>query len=152
MSWQFRKSFKLLPGVRLYLTSRGLSATVGAAPFSLNVGPRGVYSNVSIPGTGLRSRERLDAPPVEGFNHSAIPTPDAAPTVPSEFFPPPLSYLPVVDPANEIRSASAELLNSQSMNIFRDLLRHTFEERISLEAELASANRELNSATDRYRS
>jgi hypothetical protein len=29
MSWQFRKSFKMLPGVRLNLTSRGLSATVG---------------------------------------------------------------------------------------------------------------------------
>jgi hypothetical protein len=53
MSWRFRKSFKVLPGLKLNLTRHGLSATLGAAPFSLNVGPRGVFSNVSIPGTGI---------------------------------------------------------------------------------------------------
>jgi hypothetical protein len=117
----------------------------------LNVGPRGVYSNVSIPGTGLRSRERLDTRSVRGFNQSMPPAPDTAPAEPIEPLPPP-SYVPTVNPANEIRSASTELLNSQSMNEFRELLRHTYEERATLGAELASANRELNSATDRYRS
>lgn len=29
MSWRFRKTFKVLPGVKLYLTRQGLSATVG---------------------------------------------------------------------------------------------------------------------------
>jgi hypothetical protein len=62
MSWRFRKSFKVLPGLKLNLTRHGLSATLGAAPFSLNVGPRGVYSNVGIPGTGTWDRQRLDQP------------------------------------------------------------------------------------------
>jgi hypothetical protein len=62
MSWRFRKTFKVVPGVKLNLTRHGLSATIGAAPFSLNVGPRGIYRNVSIPGTGLWNRERLDLP------------------------------------------------------------------------------------------
>jgi hypothetical protein len=53
MSWRFRKTFKVLPGVKLNLTARGLSATLGAAPFSINIGPKGVYRNVSIPGTGI---------------------------------------------------------------------------------------------------
>jgi hypothetical protein len=56
------------------------------------------------------------------------------------------------EPTTEIRSASTELLNSQSMNEFRDLLRHTYEERTNLDAELASANRELNVGTQRYES
>jgi hypothetical protein len=60
MSWRFRKTFKVLPGVKLNLTARGLSATLGASPFSLNVGPRGVYRNVSIPGTGIWDRQRID--------------------------------------------------------------------------------------------
>jgi hypothetical protein len=59
MGWRFRKS---LPGVRLNLTGRGLSATFGVAPFSVNVGPKGVYGNVSIPGTGIWTRQRIGAP------------------------------------------------------------------------------------------
>ena len=62
MSWRFRKTFRVIPGVKLNLTSRGLSATLGAAPFSVNVGPKGVYRNVSIPGTGIWDRERIHGP------------------------------------------------------------------------------------------
>jgi len=142
VSWRFRKSFKVLPGVRLNLTRRGLSATIGGAPLSLNVGPRGVYSNVSIPGTGLWDRERLDSPSQGPQTSSPTVVPQATP----------LTYQRPVAPVTEIRSASTELLNSQSMNEFRDLLRHTYEERTNLDAELATANRELNIATQRYKS
>jgi hypothetical protein len=154
MSWRFRKSFKVLPGVRLNLTRRGLSATVGAAPFSVNIGPRGIYRNISIPGTGLWNRERLDSPLAHRSVPTSAPTPYIAPPSPPEIppAPQPPSYLPTIDPANDIRSASTELLNSESMNQFRDLLRHAYDERAALEAELASANRELNFATDKYRS
>lgn len=62
MSWRFRKSFKVIPGVKLNLTARGLSATFGAAPFSINVGPKGVYRNVSIPGIGIWDRQRIGGP------------------------------------------------------------------------------------------
>jgi hypothetical protein len=62
MSWRFRKTFKVMPGIKLNLTRHVLSATLGTAPFSVNVGPRGVYGNISIPGTGLWNRERLDIP------------------------------------------------------------------------------------------
>lgn len=83
VSWRFRKSFKVLPGIKLNLTSRGLSATLGASPFSVNVGPRGVYSNVSIPGTGISSRQRLDAPlPQSGVSGAPAYTPSEAPSTP----------------------------------------------------------------------
>ena len=80
MSWRFRKTFKVLPGVKLNLTRHGLSATLGAAPFSVNVGPRGVYRNISIPGAGVWSRDRLDLPaahqppPPQPMNPRALPT------------------------------------------------------------------------------
>lgn len=41
MSWRFRKSFKVLPGVKLNLTRHGLSATLGMAPFSVKCGAKG---------------------------------------------------------------------------------------------------------------
>jgi hypothetical protein len=112
MSWRFRKTFKVLPGVKLNLTRHGLSATLGAAPFSVNVGPRGVYRNVSIPGTGLWNRERLDVPASHDsdiqspINHGGVPPPLPYPISPS------LSNIPQ---SAEIHSASTELLNSESM-------------------------------------
>jgi len=60
MSWRFRKSFKVIPGIRINLSNRGFSTTFGVAPFSVNVGPNGVHGNLSIPGTGLSNRVRLD--------------------------------------------------------------------------------------------
>lgn len=135
MSWRFRKTFKLLPGVKLNLTRHGLSATLGAAPFSLNVGPRGVYRNVSIPGTGLWSRERLDVPsqgqPTEQpppLGHETIPPPHpSAPTAP----------LAPSPSATEIRSSSTEFLNSKSMDDLRKLLKEAYEERDVLTQEIS---------------
>jgi len=37
MSWRFRKTFKVLPGVELNLTRHGLSATPGAAPLLFTI-------------------------------------------------------------------------------------------------------------------
>ena len=70
MGWRFRKSIKILPGVRLNLGKRGLtSATVGGRWLKTNVSGRGVRHTVSAPGTGLsyqtetsgRSRARGDS-------------------------------------------------------------------------------------------
>jgi Protein of unknown function (DUF4236) len=148
MGWRFRKSFRLLPGVRLNLSKSGVSATIGVAPFHLNVGPRGVYSDISIPGTGIYNRQRLDAPSVGRRSpHSSVP-PDSLP--PEGFEPSGLP--PIVQQETEIRSASTELLNSESMVQFRDLIRHASEERMSLETELAAANADLSTAKRRYQS
>ena len=95
MSWRFRKTFKVLPGVRLNLTERGLSATIGAAPFSVNVGPRGVYSNIGIPGTGIWTRERFDDP--SGHQATFEPTPPTGLRDPHP--------APVADAPNPLRHA-----------------------------------------------
>lgn len=155
MSWRFRKTFKVLPGVRLNLTARGLSATLGASPFSINVGPRGVYRNIDIPGTGLWNRQRIGAP----ITHAAAPSQPAAlpdrpqpanlePSTPSHIAP----AVPQVAPEEvEIRSASTESLNSENMKQFRDLLTQTYEERTALDGEIATANGELSIAAAKYK-
>ena len=98
MSWRFRKTFKVLPGVKLNLTRHGLSATLGAAPFSINVGPRGVYRNVSIPGTGIWSRERLDAPSSQRSGPEPLPQEKGGAS-------PLPAFVPSTLPATEIHSA-----------------------------------------------
>lgn len=144
MSWRFRKTFKLLPGVKLNLTARGLSATFGAAPFSVNVGPKGVYRNISIPGTGIWDRQRIGGPssrppssePSEHFGPSAPPS-----------IPPPLCS---PSPDTEIHSASTELLTSDSLEQLRNLLTDAYNERHELTTEISRAESDAKKATSRF--
>ena len=149
MSWRFRKTFKIMPGLKLNLTPRGLSATIGASPFSVNIGPRGVYRNVGIPGTGLWTRDRLDIPSSQRSGYQPQPThedpiPPPHPHNPS----PPLLSAP--SSATEIRSASTEQLTSQSMDDLRKLLKEAYEERESLTQEISKCEQESAIAARRY--
>ena len=76
MGFRFRRSIRLAPGIRLNLSSRGLSATVGPRGASVNVGPRGTYANVGIPGTGLSSRTRLDQHHEPSHDNQLVPPAD----------------------------------------------------------------------------
>ena len=60
MGFRFRKSVKLIPGVKLNFSKRGTSVTIGGRGASVNVGSRGTHANVGIPGSGLSYRTRLD--------------------------------------------------------------------------------------------
>jgi len=54
MGWRFRKSIKILPGVRLNIGKRGVtSASVGPKGFTSNISDKGVRNTVGVPGTGL---------------------------------------------------------------------------------------------------
>lgn len=145
MSWRFRKSFKLLPGVRLNVSRSGISTTIGGAPFSVNVGPRGVYSNTSIPGTGIFARERLGAP-AYGAPGPSVERPPAPRDVAR-----PVAAPTALPPMQEIRSGSTEGITSRGLAEFRSLVMQAEAERADLAREIASANREASAATARYR-
>jgi hypothetical protein len=61
MGWRFRRSVKIMPGVRLNFSNSGISTTLGGSPFSVNIGKRGVRRTLSIPGTGLYHTAELGA-------------------------------------------------------------------------------------------
>ena len=75
MALRFRKSFKLAPGVRMNVSSSGMSWNLGPRGASVSIGKRGTYLNASLPGTGLSSRTRLDR------RGAATPSRAAAPMV-----------------------------------------------------------------------
>jgi hypothetical protein len=58
MGLRFRRSFRLIPGVRLNLSKSGVSASVGRRGAWLTIGPRGTRATVGIPGTGLSYTEQ----------------------------------------------------------------------------------------------
>src|SRR5690348_14497922 len=59
MGFRFRRSLRILPGVRVNLSARGVSTTIGPRGASVNVSKRGAYLNTGIPGTGLSARTKL---------------------------------------------------------------------------------------------
>ncbi|BCQ27196.1 DUF4236 domain-containing protein (plasmid) [Caballeronia sp. NK8] len=56
MGWSFRKSFKLLPGVRVNLSKSGTSYSFGGKGVTYNSKGR---VSTSIPGTGLRYTSKV---------------------------------------------------------------------------------------------
>ena len=60
MGWRFRKSVKILPGVRLNFGKKGLtSATIGSKYAKTNISKRGTYNTYSLPGTGISYRTEI---------------------------------------------------------------------------------------------
>src|SRR5579883_880752 len=117
MSWRFRQSFKIMPGVRLNLSKSGVSASIGGVPFTINAGSRGLYGTASIPGTGISFRQRLDEHPPISQHHGAgnlVPTQ-------GKYIEP--SALP---PLREIRSASTELLTSPGLKELKSVIQTAY--------------------------
>ena len=86
MGWRFRRSVKILPGVRLNVSKRGAGVSVGPRGAKLSVNTRGqVRRTVGIPGTGLSytTQSRLSAgvepeelTPDELAEFAAVTTPE----------------------------------------------------------------------------
>lgn len=54
MGFKFRKSIKILPGVKVNITNKGInSASIGKQGASINIGKKGVRTSLGIPGSGL---------------------------------------------------------------------------------------------------
>src|SRR5437870_5711662 len=108
MGWRFRKSFSPLPGVRLTLSPRGLSTSIGAGPLRFTVGPQGSAVTARIPGTGISFRQPLTPRLRIGEDSSAAPAP-LPPTIPNE----PLQI--TAEESGEIRSAGTSELTSAGL-------------------------------------
>ncbi|GGJ06573.1 DUF4236 domain-containing protein [Halopseudomonas pertucinogena] len=73
MAIRFRKSVKIIPGVRVNFGKKGISTSIGVRGATVNLSKRGTRVTASIPGTGLSAthlykpagRRRVSAPPRE---------------------------------------------------------------------------------------
>jgi hypothetical protein len=55
---RFRRSLRLLPGVRVNLSKSGVSTSIGRRGLWFTVGPLGTRETVGIPGTGISYTEQ----------------------------------------------------------------------------------------------
>lgn len=53
MAFRFRRSIRLLPGIRLNLGRRGVSVSAGVRGAHVTIGKDGTRTTVGIPGTGM---------------------------------------------------------------------------------------------------
>jgi uncharacterized protein DUF4236 len=59
MPIRFRRTFKILPWVKVNVSKGGFSITVGTRGFHLNFGKHGVRQTIGIPGSGLSETSYL---------------------------------------------------------------------------------------------
>lgn len=59
MSINFRKSIKILPGVKINIGKKGISTSVGVRGAHVTVGKRGTRATVGIPGSGLSVTKKI---------------------------------------------------------------------------------------------
>ena len=147
MGWRFRKSFQVIPGLRLNLSKSGLSASIGGSPLTLNIGQHGLMRTASIPGTGISFRQHFSGP-------EPSPKPSNAPLGTSPILRPPLPDAPPLHfgtpVTQEIRSAPTELLTSESLKQLKDLIATAYTEREDIKGQLSSAQSEKARASSRY--
>ncbi len=54
MGFRFKKSIKILPGVKLNLSKKGISSlSIGKKGATININDKGVQASLGIPGTGM---------------------------------------------------------------------------------------------------
>lgn len=62
MPFRFRKSIKILPGVKINLSKSGVSTSVGKRGATVNFSKRGTRTTIGIPGTGLSYSSQTSTP------------------------------------------------------------------------------------------
>ena len=53
MGWRFRRSVRIIPGVRLNISKSGVSTSIGRRGATVNISKHGVRQTYGLPGTGL---------------------------------------------------------------------------------------------------
>ena len=73
MGWRFRKTIKILPGIKLNLGKTGASLSVGPRGATFNISSRGTRFTTSIPGTGLSYSTQLTSNNTKSANTNSCP-------------------------------------------------------------------------------
>lgn len=115
MGFRFRKSFRIIPGVRLNFSKSGTSVSFGGRGFTYNVGPKGTRKTLSIPGTGLSWSEYS---PHSKHRPSASNVPTSLPPIPIDSTPlTPIESAPVESVGAMSTSELAPILSAVSQKI-----------------------------------
>ncbi|MGA6135863.1 DUF4236 domain-containing protein [Acinetobacter dispersus] len=100
MGFNFRKSLKIAPGVRLNITKKGISSvSLGGKGARVNLGKKGTRTTVGLPGTGLSyssySPKQVKKEPVRNAPTNSSMLMNMSPV--GTQVPPPLPFMPKIE-------------------------------------------------------
>lgn len=100
MGFNFRKSLKIAPGVRLNITKKGISSvSLGGKGARVNLGKKGTRTTVGLPGTGLSyssySPKQVKKEPVRNAPTKSSMHMNMSPV--GAQVPPPLPFMPKIE-------------------------------------------------------
>lgn len=75
MGWRFRRSIRLMPGVRVNLGRMRASLSVGPRGLTYNVGSKGSRVTVGLPGTGISYTQSIPHQNPVALISNPVPTP-----------------------------------------------------------------------------
>jgi Protein of unknown function (DUF4236) len=75
MGWRFRRSIRLMPGVRVNLGLTRASLSVGPRGFTYNIGSKGSRVTVGLPGTGISYTQSISHQNPVALIANAMPSP-----------------------------------------------------------------------------
>jgi hypothetical protein len=121
VGFRFRRSVKVLPGLRLNLSGSGASVSLGGRGLHYTIGPKGTRTSIGFPGTGLswteytpyRSGSSTDRARNRSFSHTNTSMPRITPSV---------SPLETQPSLTLIESTSGNEINALSTNQLAPLL------------------------------
>lgn len=138
MSLRLRKSFSPIPGVRVTLSPRGISTSVGAGPLRFTVGPQGSAVTARIPGSGISYRHKLGGQRRStdnkgGTSHSFAN--HALPPTPHDSFDHELQ---------EVASEGTALLTTPGLHELLEVMRRSKQQREEVQKELEKSLHQRN--------
>ncbi|MGA4853975.1 DUF4236 domain-containing protein [Acinetobacter haemolyticus] len=100
MGFNFRKSLKIAPGIRLNITKKGISSvSLGGKGARVNLGKKGTRTTVGLPGTGLSyssySPKQVKKEPVRNALTKSSMHMNMSPV--GAQVPPPLPFMPKIE-------------------------------------------------------
>lgn len=139
MSFRFRHTYTLFPGVRLNLSGSGMNVSLGVSGATVNLRPgRSPRAAVGIPGSGISFQTSL--------NSQTSRSPGQPQYQPRSL---PRMSQPGVYAERDIASNAVEDLTSASLNEVKEILVAARQERRDLEHEVAELRSNARSATSK---
>lgn len=138
VSFRFRRSIQLFPGVRLNLSGAGYSVSVGKPGAMINLRPKGGTLTLGLPGSGLSYRQSFT------FGDAQEPTP-VNPLKPSD------NLSPLLPDVSEIQSAAVATLTSPDLSGLKTLINEARAQRDALKPDLDEALKDRVKAWRRLR-
>lgn len=148
---KYRKRIKVIPGVNLNISRRGISTTIGPRGLNVNIGKKGAFLNTGIPGTGLYDRKKLGG----GKKGSGAASNEKGPVLnfltpkggKAAAFQHKQNHLPLTGTGEEldgaIKSVDVEQITTPGLEEFKKLMLTVREERNSIKKELKRAKNRL---------